>query len=61
MFIVLIADICRAPNKFMVTLWNDIAKVKDDSNVILQEARNHIRNLPQHEEYKGTLDAENVN
>ena len=44
----------------MVTLWDDIAKVKDDSKVILKAAKNEIQNLPQEEEYKGTLDAENV-
>ena len=60
MFIVLIADICREENKFMVTLGNDIAKLKDASKVILQAAKNEIKNLPQQEEYKGKLDAENV-
>ncbi len=56
----MIADICREENKFMVTLWDDIAKLKDASKVILQAAKNEIKNLPQQEEYKGKLDAEDV-
>ena len=44
----------------MFTLWDDIAKVKDDSKVIIQAGKNEIKNLPQQEEYKGKLDAENV-
>jgi hypothetical protein len=59
-FIVLIADICREPNKFMFTLNNPMKKLKDDSRVIVQEEKNAIKNFIQQEENKDKLDPQNV-
>ncbi len=50
----MIADICREPNKFMITLNDDIRKFKDDSKLVMQATKNAIKNLQ--EEYKGKLD-----
>ena len=50
----MIADICREPNKFMITLNDDIRKFKDDSKLVMQATRNAIKNLQM--EYKGELD-----
>ena len=59
-FIVLIADICREPNKFMFTLNNPMKKLKDDSRVIVQEEKNAIKNFIQQEENKDKLDPQNL-
>ncbi len=41
----------------MITLDDAMRKLKEESRVILQAAKNEIRNLPQQEEHKGKLNA----